>query len=254
MWGGVVGVCIASGIVVARSDGDVGNWLISVAVLVVAAIALEAVLPSHGRLLVERQEELDLSDLIFYVYPQPAEAGQRQVPRDYLLQLHVAIANVGKRKVVLSRLTIESFLTESGNRIHLPEGVQGPIRAHRWTQSRTSGNLFAGPPHPVAHQEGPPFTFEPDDVETLRFRMRRGIDWAPKWTLDKLREYAELLADPIVGVEGEITYRRGRKVVRQTWSTPIRVTQQDLYVRLIGEITRDFTDLPEVPHQSIVLE
>src|SRR6266511_816374 len=83
-------------------NGDVASVVVGLAVLFFAAWTVRLVAPRAGELWIERQEELDLDDLIFFVYPQPAESGQQQVPRDYLLQLHVAVVNVGGRKVVLS--------------------------------------------------------------------------------------------------------------------------------------------------------
>jgi hypothetical protein len=254
LWILILGAVTISGVIVQQSNGDLGNWLVSTAVLVVAATTLESVARTPGRLVVERQDELQLSDLIFYVYPQPALAGDQQVPRDYLLQLHVAVSNVGRRKAVLSRLTIDWFITQSGKRIHLPEGVRGALNAHKWLQARATSNLTAGVPFPVAQQEGPPFTLEPDDVETLRFRMRRGVDWTDKWTLDRLREYAAQLSDPIAAVEGEFVYRRGNKVVVEDWTADLSVLQQELYVGLFRDLTQDFTVLPAVDQSEIPLE
>lgn len=237
-----------------QADGDIGNWLVSIAVLIVAAITLETAAPTPGRIVVERQDELGLSDLIFYVYPQPARADEQQIPRDYLLQLHVAVSNVGRRKAVLSRLELLWFITASGKRIHLPEGVKGAIHAHRWYQARATSNVLAGPPHPVAHQQGPPFTLEPDDVETLRFRMRRGVDWTDRWSLERLNDYAEALSEPVVGAEGEFVYRRGAKVVRGTWRVDLSVEQQMLYVQLLRELTENFTIMPEIDVKRIALK
>lgn len=254
LFGFVLTAAVVSGLVVDESDGDLGNWMVSVSVLLVAAITLHIVAPTPGRLVVERQSELDLSDLIFFVYPQPAPPGQQQVPQDYLLQLHVAVTNVGGRKAVVSRFRLNWFVTSSGRRIHLPEGVQGPLHAHKWVQERIAPNLLMGPAVPTAHQIGPPFTLEPDEVETLRFRMRRGVDWSERWTLETLREYAERLADPIVRVEGDVIYRRGPRVVTESWSTELVVEQQGLYVDLIRELTAGFTGLPKIDSVSLPLE
>jgi hypothetical protein len=254
LFGVVLTAAVVSGVIVAGSKGDLGNWLVSVAVLVIGALTLHIVAPTPGRLVVERQHELELSDLIFYVYPQPASFDDTQVPQDYLLQLHVAVTNVGGRKAVLSRLRLNRFVTRSGQRIHLPEGVHGSLQAHKWVQGRFAPNLYVGPAVPTAQQVGPPFTLEPDEVETLRFRMRRGVDWSQRWTLERLRDYAEQLTDPIVAVEGDITYRRGAKVVTDSWSVDLVVAQQELYVELFSKLTAGFTKLPDLPPVELPLE
>jgi hypothetical protein len=37
----------------------------------------------------------------------------------------------------------------------------------------------------------------PDEVVTLRFRARRGVDWSSRWTLDLLGQAAQRLRRPI---------------------------------------------------------
>src|SRR5439155_1318494 len=46
---------------------------------------------------------------------------------------------------------------------------------------------------------GPPFTLEPDDVMTLRFRCRRGIDWGANWTLEQITALVDSLERPLSG-------------------------------------------------------
>ena len=254
LWIVILVIVGASGWIVSPTGDDLGVWLLSVSVLLVAMVTLDFVAPTPARLLVERQGELGLTDLIFFVYPQPAPPDATQVPRDYLLQMHVAVTNIGGRKAVLSRLTIDHFVTESGRKLHLPEGVKGPISAHQWVQQRVSTNLFAGPPAPAAYQSAPPFTLDPDDVITLRFRMRRGIDWSDRWTLEGTKAFADDLADRFTGVEGTLVYRSGHRLITTSWSSPIEVAQQYLYRNLLKDFTSQFKEMPDIETQPISLE
>ena len=254
LWVFVVMATAGSGALVRLTDGDFGTWLVSTAVLAVSAIALHYVVPTPGRLVVERQVELDLSDLIFFVYPQPARPAEPQVPRDYLLQLHMAVANIGRRKAVLSQLSLNYFLTETGRRVRLPEAVQGPLRAHKWSQFRQSPDLVITGLRMAAQLAYPPFTLEPDDVETLRFRLRRGVDWSDRWTISKLKQYASELSETIVGVEGDLVYRSGKAIVKQRWASNLSVVNQALYRQCLEDLTQGFTVRPLIPAQGIDIE
>ena len=77
--------------------------------------------------------ELGIDDLIFYVYPNQS-TDSVAVPRDFLLQLHVAVANIGGRKLVLSALRLTHFSDEEGHSIALPDTPM-PLNAHRVDQS-----------------------------------------------------------------------------------------------------------------------
>src|SRR5207248_10777623 len=126
---------------------------------------------------------------IFYVYQEVADGRQLQVPRDFLLQLHVTLVNVGGRKAVLSSVKLADLQDSGGARIQLDE-LPMPIQAHQlvsrryWTIQGLAQELQEVPP---------PFTLEPDDAVTLRFRVRRGIDWSPRWGLQPLKAIAEQL-------------------------------------------------------------
>lgn len=232
------------------TGGEAASVAISVPILVIAAATLWYTVPQRARLCVDRLDEADLTDLIFYIYPQPNPRGEQQVPRDYLLQLHVAVSNLGGRKAVLSSITIEGFRTESGDTVHLP-GATATIGGMQWIQRTgwlNSSRVFENMNVPG------PYILEPDDVIVLRFRTRRGIDWTSRWTTDALREFCEPLRSPIVSASGTMVWRRAGEVVRDHFTVRMEVTQQAEYVHLVDQLTQSFTILPTVPEQPIALE
>jgi hypothetical protein len=94
-------------------------FTLTLAVLVVAAVTLIALLARPAALWVERQDELGLDDLIFF-------GGER--PTEFLLQLHVAAANVGGRKGVLSALYLDVFADARGHEVR-PYQLPMPLQA-----------------------------------------------------------------------------------------------------------------------------
>ena len=95
---------------------------------------------------------------------------------------------------------------------------------------------------------------EPDEVVTLRFRARRGIDWSSRWTLDLLRQAAETLQRPISKAELLAVYRTGKKVERQKVVVAVRTEQQAAYVRDLEQLTEGATQLPRLPVRPFVSE
>ncbi|MCC6792065.1 MAG: hypothetical protein IT336_10275 [Thermomicrobiales bacterium] len=96
-----------------------------------------------------------------------------------------------------------------------------------------------------------PFVLAPDDVITIRVRARFGIDWSERWTIDVLREFAAELDRPIVFAELEAAYRRSDTLVRQRYTVPIDVVQQELYLEALRRSTRDFSFRPNYERQPI---
>jgi hypothetical protein len=170
LWGLILAAATVSGIY-SYSRGQLGSWLIDFAVLLIAGWTLQLTLPKPAKLWVERQDELNLSDLIFFVVEETNE--HPAMPRDFLLQLHVAVINVDGQNGVLSALKLEHFLDKYGRQIR-PYQLPFPIEASQvvtektWELTRPVFRLIETPP---------PFVLEPNDVLTLRLRARRGIDW-----------------------------------------------------------------------------
>ncbi|GMU40105.1 MAG: hypothetical protein AMXMBFR23_09710 [Chloroflexota bacterium] len=214
--------------------------------LVVAFATLYRVVPPASRVLVMRQDELGLSDLIFYLYDE----AEGRVPRDYLLQLHVAVANVGGRKAIVSHVEIDGFLDESGARIDLPDATTR-IRAneYRFESGWRDGHYYYD-----SRQVNGPRLLEPGDVVTLRFRTRRGIDWSEHWNPASLSEFHAALAKRFAAATGSVTWREGEKVKKSRFKLDLTVEQQAEYVDAIRTLTDDFTKMPETGFQPIQLE
>jgi hypothetical protein len=228
---------------------SVGILIVSVAILIVAAITLWFTVPRRAKLVVDRFEELETEDLIFSVHPQPNPDGVPQVPREYILQLAVAVANIGGRKAILSSISIINFLTKAGERVFLPESVQGPIFGMQWelkmgwtgAGNRVFENIASTGPYVLAA----------DDAIVIRFRSRRGIDWSQRWDLVALKGYYEQIVSPFVSARVRIVWRRAREVVREEFDIPLRVLQHDLYVSAIKEQTVDLTVRPDIKEEAI---
>lgn len=122
-------------------------------------------------------------------------------------------------------------------------------------RQRISGTV-SEPPLEVFNNEigGPPLTLEADDVVTLRFRCRRGIDWSPRWTLEEIRRLIESLDRPIVRGRVRAIYRRGTKVVTGRYTIPIQTVKQAEFVARLRALTNDLTVRPAIPPQVIELE
>jgi hypothetical protein len=223
---------------------DWGTYWLTVPVLAVATATLIVTLPRPARVIVQRQDELGLDDLIFMLVTHNAQ----QVPRDYLLQLHVAVINVGGRKAVLSTLQLTQFWDDAGHPVQVPD-IPMPLTAQMARQSATYvGNV---PVVSVDLVPGP-YVLEPDDVITLRFRSRRGIDWQPAWTLGRIQELAAGLARPVKSCTIRAVYRRGHKVEIRDFKIAVLTQQQDVYADALGTLTNVFTQLPQaLPLQSL---
>jgi hypothetical protein len=94
----------------------------------------------------------------------------------------------------------------------------------------------------------------PDEVVTLRFRGRRGIDWSSRWTLDLLGQAAQVLRRPISEAELLAVYRTGERVERQKIVVAVRTEQQEAYVRDLVQLTEGVTQLPRLPERPFELE
>ena len=232
------------------TGGEAASVVISVPILAIAAATLWYTVPQRARLHVDRLDEADPSDLIFFIYPQPNPVGEQQIPRDYLLQLHVAVSNLGGRKAVLSSITIEGFRTQSGQIVHLP-GATATIGGMQWIQR--TGWLNTSRVFENMNVPGP-YILEPDDVIVIRFRTRRGIDWSSQWTSDSLHEFCQPLQSPIIAAFGTMVWRRAGEVVRDAFTVPMKVEQQTEYVNLVDQLTQSFAMMPVVPEQPIALE
>jgi len=223
-----------------------GAYWLTVPVLAVATATLIATLPRPARLIVQRQDELGLDDLIFFLVD---DQGQ-QIPRDFLLQLHVAVINVGGRNAVLSTLNLTQFFDASGSPVAVPE-LPMVLSAQMARQTQTYGNQ--GLMVQVDLIPGP-YVLEPDDVITLRFRARRGIDWQPGWTLNRIQQLAEGLARPIASCNVRAVYRRGHEVLTPDFRLAVRTVQQAIYADALTTLTGAFTHMPQaLPLQNLVV-
>jgi hypothetical protein len=178
-------------LLVLRGYSDLGNVIVAGAALFVAAYTLQVSIPGPAELWVERQSELGISDLIFYLYPVALPNGETaQQPADFLVQLHLAVCNVGGRKGVVTAVELTRFEDEDGETVQLPE-VPLPLHAHEHKSYRERLLGVGAPATWRAEELSPPFILEPDDVVTMRFRIRRGVDWTDRWTLQSFAVVGE---------------------------------------------------------------
>lgn len=229
------------------------NALISGAVLIVALCTLYFAYPRRAKVDVSRLDELDTDDLLFFVYPQPNPDNQRQIPRDYLLQLRVVVANIGARKAVISSVSIEDFKRAGGQTTYLPEGVQGAVGGSQWTLQY--GFVGAGQRVFQNISTPGPYVLASDDAIVIQFRQRRGIDWTDRWNLSSLKEYSEAMSSPFVSARVRVAWRRGREVRRDDFWVDLKVLQHDLYLKDLAEVTQDFSVRPnDIEARAIDIE
>lgn len=245
-WIAVIAIVLLTGLWVGHTQGDWGTWALTVAVLVVTALTLNAMVLHPPRLWISKPDELGYTDLIFYLY----EHEGRRVPRDYLLQLHVLLGNTGGKKTIITRVQVTAFKGQSGESIHLPElpKIIGGQHYSTWISWRDIDWNFD------RREAPPPFMLAPNEVLVLRFRGRRGIDWSARWDLEKLRSYYEaLMIEPTTAVV-DVTYRWGRHVKTVKKEIQVVIAQHAEYVEQLRQLTNDFTALPAVPEQPVSIE
>jgi hypothetical protein len=246
--GSIVGLAVA-GVALALSgdaDTDAPNMLIGLSVLALTFVTLTLQL-APGRLLVERQDELGLSDLIFYVRDPVHDLAA--APADFLFQLHAAVMNVGARKLVVSKLQLVELLDERSRPVRIPT-VALPVQAHIAVMHHT---YTGGAPQLEVELLHPPIVIGPDEVLTMRFRFRRGVTWVQgQSTLEDLRELAQALESPVAKAKLRATWRRGQQVRINEWVVPVRTEQQERYRALLGELTHDFTQWPAKVHSGAI--
>jgi len=195
---------------------------------------------------VVRQDELGLDDLVFYLVDLPAG----RVPREFLLQLHIAVANVGGRKAVVSKVTIEAFFDVAGRMVDLP----GATKTHRATRYTQRSGWRDGHYSFENEMEPGPWLLAPDDVITLRFRCRRGVDWSASFGLPELRAIHDHLHAPIACARGTVVWREGSAVREDAFEVVVKTVQQEEYVQALRNLTKNFTVLPSIPHQPFDIE
>jgi hypothetical protein len=142
------------------------------------------------------------------------------------------------------------FLDDRGEAVGLPE-VPLPIASQRYQQRfRWVGRERLRD----AEVTFRPLMLGPDEVVTLRFRARRGIDWSSRWTLDLLGRAAQSLRRPISEAELLAVYRTGERVERQKIVVAVRTEQQEAYTRDLEQLTEGVTQLPRLPQRPFELE
>ncbi len=238
-----------SSVLAVTGHADFATLVVTVFVLVVAVVTLVTVTPAQAELIVQRQDELGLTDLIFY------GSADSETPRDFLLQLHVAVANVGGKKAVLSRLDLEE-LRDAGGEVVRPLDMPFPLGAQVFRQTM-SYRIEHGRMDRVINNEvgSPPLTLEPDDVITLRFRCRRGVDWSlPRWSVDEIGRLVRSLEHPIVRAHLKATYRRGTRLVTSYHDVAVTAAKQAEYVSRLRTLTSDLTVRPDIGPQPFDLE
>jgi hypothetical protein len=113
---------------------DVASFILTVAVLLITSLALQAAWLTPARLVLERQRELrHTADLMFWTYNQP-DVPEGLLPAEAKLEMYMAVANVGGRKALLLGLSLEDYLDALASRC-------APLCCRRqcWRMSTGSG-------------------------------------------------------------------------------------------------------------------
>jgi hypothetical protein len=247
-------------VITTASGWEISGVALSVAVLLVAASTLWFTYPKPAKLDVDRLSEMDrfTADLLSFLNPWPNPDPPPGDPGAYLLQLRVAVANVGRRKAVLSTIAIEDFTTNTGRTMFLPESVQGPLWAPDGS-NRLHMTPLAGP----TSKRSPCRDWLCSDPMTLSWSPSvRGdrIDWSDRWDLEQLRSYYDDLIEPFVSARVQVLWRRvswrrsATEVRRDDFTVDLKVLNQEEYVDAIRERTSDFTVRPAIEPSSIVIE
>lgn len=248
---GAIAIAICLGIALtAIGKSDWAVVMLTAILLFVTTLTYWLVTPRPAELLVVRPDELGVADLIFSLRPQD---GHGQVPHDVLLQLHVAVINVGGRKALLSTMHLEGLINANGQTRMLP-GFPSELAAQLYTQTAKRRSASGMQIEVESETASLPLLIDPEEVVILRFRSRRGIDWSEAWRIAQLREFAEALESPIVSARLRVAYRRGREVVRESIVTSCQVEQQDLYRTRLVELTRNLTRRPSIESMAIAIE
>lgn len=234
----------------ASTGKELLTTVLTIPVLIVAGLTLWQALPKPAQLVLVRQDELSLDDLIFYVVPQPNPQNEQRIPRDYLLQLHVAVCNIGDKKAVLSRVRLEGFRGPEAEMLSLPDAPTW-LDGAQWSQHLGWVN---GELHHQNVWSPPPYVLDRDDVITIRFRCRRGIDWSERWTLEELRRVHDALRHPFAYAYGHMAWRRGQEIITEPFEVALCVQQQQLYAQTIADVTQQFTERPHIPEHPFQLE
>lgn len=245
LWTSVLVVVYLTARIVCQSLGDWGNWLLTVAVLVLAAWTLDSTLLKPPSIWIETPDELGTEDIIYYIY----ENNGVMIPRDYLFQLHALIGNTGGKQAVITKVRVTGFKTIEGGSAYLSERAVdiGGHLYNTWISYSNAGNGA----NFDRRLDPPPYTLQPHDVLIVRFRYRGGIDWSNRWNLESLRSFYNRVSSAPELATIEITFRWGKnkKVVKK--DVAIKVLQHDEYVSQLCSITDDFTNRPDVPEQQI---
>lgn len=229
---------------------DWATYQFTASVFAIAFATLLAALPSPAQLWIERQHELGVDDVIFFISYDPPIG---QTPRDILFQVHIAVANMGGRKAVLSRLTLGRVLDGAGQSIAIPEFTL-PVQAQRVKQGsgwRIVDNVMHK--HNYLEFIPGPYLLDPDDVITMRLRARPGIDWSAKWSLKQLKAFYDALNNrPIKSLEVSATYRYANRLKTDNFVIKdITVLQQQQYLEALKAITNDFAIRPNALERPI---
>jgi hypothetical protein len=227
----------------AEGSNDAAPAILTIVVMAIALATLYFTANRPAELQIDGFDEAGLSDLIFFIY--------EGVPRDFLLQQHVAVANIGHRQAVLTSIHISAFLASDGTTVELP---QVPVPLGGAIYSVRHIYLEDGRGGTAMHREliHPPFGIAPHDVVVIRFRCRRSLAWSQEDdSLETVRAWHTAVAAPITAAALELTYRRAGKTVRKQTSVPLNVEQQREYADLLESLTRGFTTWPNVEQQVI---
>lgn len=237
---------VLTGLISIQANIGFQSLVLDVMPVGLALVTLYYVIPKRASITVERQEELEISDLIFFLYQED----DRRIPRDYMFQLHVAVANLGGRKAIVSKVRLQELLDSEEHVVSLP-GCPKTFNAaeyHARSGYRNGDWFFENVNVPG------PWLLDPGDVITLRFRIRRGIDWSESWDLCKLRELCDALSREIIRGRGEVIWREGGKVRVSAFEVPVESVQQWEYVAAVRALTEDFTVRPRIRKWAVPLE
>lgn len=213
-------------------DQDWDQVILNIVLLVFTGATVDMAYPRRAILQIDPHVELDRDGLVFFDHAPP---------RDYLIQVHIVVANVGGRQAVLSSVVLDDFLDRDGHPVR-PELNSVAVPAHQYVTSvRYAETFVPGVGWNMDRTNNrdeiePPFKLGPDDVISLRIRGRAGIDWSNRWDIARLDAVARQLERPIVKVRVVASFRRGGRLTKQRFTFPIRVSGQAAYARKLNQI------------------
>jgi hypothetical protein len=223
--------------------GDLSTSILGVVTLGVALVTLYYVIPRPAVLVIESATELGYPDVAFLSGTEEVEGVQVLVPRSLVVGVHLAVANAGGRKAVLSRLVLTEFQDAAGSRIDLPLAAANKLPLKGLRSERELGVPADGAGGYQTRIWAPPYVLDPDDVVHITVNALGALDWSSD--LASLARDVRPLERAIDRAVIVATYRKGTKLSSANLSVTLSVDGQHEWVAQVAHLTNGFTTLPQ---------